>query len=107
MNTSRKVILLNTELVRAVSEHGEITVYIRMANGQWAVQRPYTADVRGQIGALTLAIDALAGKIILTETVKLDDREFEAPKRETVEIQGPKMIGPPKVGFIKGIQPKA
>lgn len=76
---NRKVIL-NTELVRAVSENGKILLYIRMANGQWAVQRPYDADLRGQIGALTLAIDALAGKIILTETIQLDEREFKAPK---------------------------
>jgi hypothetical protein len=92
-NVNEKKIILNTELVRAVSENGQITLFIRMIDGKWAKQQPYSADLRGQIGALTLAIDALAGKIILTETVLLDDRDFEVPKPNTIEIPVPKMIG--------------
>lgn len=69
-------IVLNTELVRAIEDKGALTVYIRMADGRWAVQRPYAADLRGQIGALTLAIDALAGKIILQDAVHMDERAW-------------------------------
>lgn len=91
-NTGRTVIL-NTELVRAISENGQINLFIRMANGQWAVQRPYDADLRGQIGALTLAIDALAGKIILQDTVQLDERDFAPQTKQTVDVAGtPKLL---------------
>lgn len=90
-------VMLNTELVRAVIEKGQCKVYIRMANGQWAVQRPYDADLRGQIAALTLAIDALAGKIILTEAVQLDERDFAEQKQNIVEAFGAKMISAVKV----------
>jgi hypothetical protein len=85
-------VLLNTELVRAIVEKGQINLYIRMGDGKWACQRPYDADLRGQIAALTLAIDALAGKIILTESVQLDDRDFAEHKRDTVTIDAPRMI---------------
>lgn len=107
MKTKRQIVL-NTELVRAVSENGELTLFIRMANGQWAKQRPYSADLRGQIGALTLAIDALAGKIILTEPVILDDRDFDGSPRfadAPIEIQGPKMIdAPSQSGMMKTVK---
>jgi len=96
-------IVLNTELVRATEQNGELTVFIRMGNGQWARQRPYAADLRGQIGALTLAIDALAGKIILQDAVVLDERDFQPRKTDgpTVDVpQGPRMINAPKAGII-------
>lgn len=95
-----KKVILNTELVRAVSERGQITLYIRMGDGQWAVQRPFDADLRGQIGALTLAIDALAGKIILTGTTSLDEKDFATPKPDVVDV--PK-IAAPKKGTINGV----
>jgi len=90
-------VMLNTELVRAVIEKGQCKVFIRMADGKWAVQRPYDADLRGQIAALTLAIDALAGKIILTEVVQLDERDFAEQKQNIVEAFGVKMISQVKV----------
>lgn len=94
-------IMLNTELVRAVIDGGQIKLYIRMTNGQWAVQRPYDADLRGQISALTLALDALAGKIILTETAQLDECEFAEQTRPTVNVQGQRMIDAPQAGLFK------
>jgi hypothetical protein len=92
-------IMLNTELVRATVEGGKINLYIRMTNGQWAMQRPYDADLRGQISALTLALDALAGKIILTETVQLDERDFAEPKAPTIEVS--RLIEAPKATLFK------
>lgn len=79
-------VILNTELVRAVVESGKLIVYIRMANGKWAIQRPYDADLRGQIAALTLAIDALAGKIILQDSVQLDEKDFEPSKPNVIDV---------------------
>jgi hypothetical protein len=62
-----------------------------MTNGEHAVQRPYPADLRGQIGALTLALDVLAGKIILGATVRLNENELKpenADAIETLAIEG-------------------
>jgi hypothetical protein len=80
-----KQVLLNHEFCKVVIENGQCTLYIRMANGEHAVQRPYPADLRGQIGALTLALDVLAGKIILGGTVRLNENEFKPENADAVE----------------------
>ena len=66
MKTSKRIVL-NHDLVRIVETNGKVEMFIKMADGLWAVQRPYEGDLRGLIGAMTLAIDVLAGKIILGE----------------------------------------
>jgi hypothetical protein len=78
-------ILLNHDLCRVVEENGKFTLYVKMANGSYAVQRPYDADLRGAIGALTLALDVLAGKIILGGVVQLNESEFQ-PRESVVEV---------------------
>jgi hypothetical protein len=94
-------IMLNTELVRAIVEKGQIKLMIRMANGSWATQRPYDADLRGQIAALTLAIDALAGKIILQDAVQLDERDFAEPAMKTVDVS--RHIAAPQAGTLSSV----
>jgi hypothetical protein len=75
---NKKRIILNHELCRIVEDQGKVTLYIRMADGKFAVQRPYDGDLRGLIGAMTLAIDVLAGKIMLGTVAVLDASEFES-----------------------------
>lgn len=84
---NKKRILLNHDFARAIEENGFITLYIKMRNGQWAVQAPYAADLRGAIGALTLAVDCLAGKVMLTTVTTLDERDFQLKALESIEIK--------------------
>ena len=79
MKTTKRIVL-NHDLVRIVENSGKVEMFIKMGNGEWAVQRPYEGDLRGLIGAMTLAIDVLAGKIILGGTTRLDEVEFKTEK---------------------------
>ena len=81
-----KKILLNHEFCKVVEENSQFILYVKMANGSYAVQAPYPADLRGAIGALTLALDVLAGKIQLGTTVQLNESEFSAENHGAVEI---------------------
>lgn len=58
-------IIMNHSMVRVIERDNTYVLSIRMRDGQWAVQQPYPADQRGIIGALTLAVDVLAGKVLL------------------------------------------
>jgi len=71
-----KKMLLNHEFCKIIEENGKFTLYLKMANGQFAVQNPYPADLRGAIGALTLALDVLAGKIQLGAVVDLNENSI-------------------------------
>lgn len=81
-----KKILLNHQFCKVVEENGQFILYVKMANGKYAVQAPYPADLRGAIGALTLALDVLAGKIQLGTTVELNESEFNPENQHAVEI---------------------
>lgn len=89
--TGKKRILLNHDLCRIVEENGTVTLLMKMADGRWAVQAPYENNLRGQIGALTLALDVLAGKIMLGTTTTLDERDFDDTKLKAIEA-GPKIL---------------
>jgi len=82
-----KRIILNHDFAKVVEENGAITLYVKMANGQYAVQAPYPADLRGAIGALTLALDVLAGKIMLGGTVALNENEFKYGNQTAMEAE--------------------
>lgn len=66
MKNANVKIVLNHPMVRVAESNGEYHLSIRLRSGAWVNQMPYPADQRGIIGALTLAIDVLAGKILLT-----------------------------------------
>jgi len=83
----KKSVLLNHQFVRVVEENGFYNLYIKMRNGQWACQAPYAADLRGAIAALTLAVDIMAGKILLTDVTTLDERDFMAKQIDSIEIK--------------------
>lgn len=73
--------ILDTPMVKILqNKPEEIQLLIKMKDGKYAVQKPYEGDLRGLIGAMTLAIDVLAGKVILNGTVDLEDGEFKEPK---------------------------
>lgn len=64
-------IVLSTDVCTIVESEGSYKLFIKMGDGQHAMQSPYPANVRGLIGALTLAIDVVAGKIILAGSCQL------------------------------------
>lgn len=86
MKPQPRKILLNHDFAKAVEENGQITLYIKLANGEYAVQAPYPADLRGAIGALTLALDVLAGKIMLGTTVRLNESDFRPENFDAMEV---------------------
>lgn len=88
----QKRIILNHDFAKAVEENGQITLYIKMANGQYAVQAPYPADLRGAIGALQLALDVMAGKIMLGGTTTLNENMFKFENQTAVEVEAPRAI---------------
>ena len=75
-------LILNHEMVLVVQNADTIIVKIRMRDGRWALQAPFQADQRGLIGAVTLALDVLAGKIMLTgiEAPQANERALNMPK---------------------------
>lgn len=87
----QKRVLLNHDLCKIIEENGKTVLYIKMGTGEFAVQRPYETDLRGQISALQLALDVLSGKIILGNTVQLDERDFQGKTLESIETK--KLIG--------------
>lgn len=100
----KQQILFDHALCKILIEGSETKLFIKMMDGRWATQRPYENDLRGHIGALTLALDVLAGKIILGTTTTLDERDFseknqgaiEAPKVSEPETVETKVIDAPK-----------
>ena len=59
--------LLNHDMCIITESNNELQVKIRMMKGGYVLNRPFPADLRGTIAALTLALDILSGKVILQE----------------------------------------
>jgi len=77
----KQKLILDTPMVKIIqTKPEEIQLLIKMKDGKYAVQNPYTGDLRGLIGAITLSLDVLAGKVILNGTVDLQDGEFKEPE---------------------------
>jgi hypothetical protein len=77
-------VILNHPMVRIVENEKDHTyeLSIHMRDGGWVKQAPYPADQRGVIGALTLALDVLAGKVLLMGV----DRTAKALPYETPDM---------------------
>ncbi len=75
------VTILNHDMVKVVEENNSLVVKIRMRDGRWALQAPFEANQRGIIGALTLSLDVLAGKIMLmgVEAPQSNQRALNVP----------------------------
>lgn len=69
-NQAQQSIVLNHAIVRIIKNDNQYLLQMKMGS-QWVQQAPYTGDQRGLIGAMTLAIDVLAGKVWLTHVVVL------------------------------------
>lgn len=54
--------ILKTEIVKIIEENSKLTVIVKMKDGGELELMPFDSDLRGQIAALTIAIDCLAGK---------------------------------------------
>ena len=82
MKTLKRI--LDTEQARVdLTDRGYVLMIRLQREGkeqqpaEWVVQQPYTPDLRGMIGALTLAIDVLAGKVWPVGVVRDDKRSSE------------------------------
>jgi hypothetical protein len=93
--------LLNHDLCKVRIEGAKTCLYIRMENGQYAIQRPFENDLRGHIGALTLALDVLSGKVLLSGVTTLQEREFKEETSVDVKaIEAPKVLDVPKLHTV-------
>ena len=59
----KKKIILDTNTCKVYQEKEGIVLYMQLKNGGWVKNNPYKGDLQGLIGALTLGIDVLAGKV--------------------------------------------
>jgi hypothetical protein len=84
-------IILNHPMVLVVEENNAYVVKIRMRDGRYALQSPFPADQRGIIGALTLALDVLAGKIMLTG-IEAPSNVRPLPFPERIALDVPKDV---------------
>ena len=84
--------LLNHEMCNIVQDGNELKVKIRMTTSGWVWNRPFPADLRGTIGALTLALDVISGKVILQEVVT-EDNTGAFLVNQMIEAHTPKLIG--------------
>ncbi len=73
MKQIKPKVILDHSMVRIIEADQQYQLFIKMTNGKYASNAPYPADQRGIIAALQLALDVLAGKIMLAGTVDLDD----------------------------------
>lgn len=79
--------ILQHSMVKIIERDNTYVLLIRTMDNQWVRQNPYPADQRGIIGALTLAVDVLAGKVLLAG--------IEAPTKATANedrVKLPKSI---------------
>jgi len=74
--------ILDTELCKIVKNEKGHQVFIAMNSKKWVANTPHSGDLKGLIGAMTLAIDVLAGKIWLEGLA-----EVEKPKTKLVTIE--------------------
>ena len=70
---SQNKLVLNHDMCRIYLDQNEYKLFIKMFDGKWALQKPYPGDQRGLIGAMVLATDVLAGKVMLAGSVALPD----------------------------------
>lgn len=84
--------LLDHELCKIEQIGNEYKVKIRMTNGQWVYNRPFPADLRGAIAALTLSLDILSGKVIL-ESVVPEVSDTDLLKFKLLEAHGKRITG--------------
>lgn len=84
--------LLNHDMCMITESNNELQVKIRMMKGGYVLNRPFPADLRGTIGALTLALDVISGKVILQEVaapeISLEDNLLEHMAKSTKLIGG-------------------
>lgn len=71
----KKKLVLDTDNVKVYLEGAGHVVYIKMGDGKWMVNRPHSGDLKGLVAALTLGIDALAGKIWPMTAVSLNEKD--------------------------------
>jgi hypothetical protein len=71
-----KNLILNTPNCRIVQTKDKMILEMKMDNGQWVRQMPYTNDLKGLVAALTLSIDVVAGKIWLQSAVDDDKKNL-------------------------------
>ena len=87
--------LLDHEMCIITNTGTELKVKIRMLKGGWVLNRPFPADLRGTIGALTLALDVISGKVILEQVAEpeqeLEDKMLEHMAKH-VKLIGGKLV---------------
>jgi len=73
--------ILKTEQAIIEQCDDKLELRIRIDSGGYAKIKPYSNDIRGLVGALTLAIDAIAGKLWIEsiDTMKTDSPHDFAP----------------------------
>ena len=74
------MLILNTPIVRIEQIDNTYVLKLRTSSGKFMQCKPYDKDLKGMIAALTLAIDALAGKVWL-------DKMEEEPNLEKLTIE--------------------
>lgn len=79
-------VILNHPMVSVVEENSFYVVKIRMRDGRYVIQNPFPADQRGIIGALTLTLDVLAGKILLVGTEEPNSNEDKLTLPKLIEL---------------------
>jgi hypothetical protein len=60
-----KTVILNTQTCRIFSTDKGIVLEMKLENGGWVRQMPYSSDLKGLVAALTLSVDVVAGKVWL------------------------------------------
>jgi len=73
-------IVFNHPMCLIVEQDNSYVVKIRMRDGQYALQAPYPADQRGLLGAMMLATDVLAGKVLLVGVEASNSPKINSPK---------------------------
>jgi len=95
-----KKLILDTPKVKVYQEKEGIVVYMKLENStQWMRNMPHKADLTGLIGALTLGIDALAGKVWPGSVVSLEGSDYKSPKDN-----GPKLLVQADDSFLAGLK---
>jgi hypothetical protein len=63
----KTTLILNTATVKVYQEKDGIILYMRLKDGggigKWVRNNAYAHDLKGLLGALTLSLDVLAGKV--------------------------------------------
>lgn len=62
--------ILNTDNCKIIQDHNGFRVMMKMESGGWVESMPYSPELKGLIGALTLSIDVIAGKVWINKPVE-------------------------------------